>query len=374
MSLLKFECINLLKNKINYLPFIVLTLLLLIPVIFHREVPWSEIDELKANQFANEQTINAIKEDDTAAETIEDLKIANKNIEAVISALQSQDTNKIVESKHIFEEKNLEDMLSGKLVGIPIIEQKKVVSKLNYLYQKNYPLVSLDDTRVLPLANYYELIFSGTIPSILFLAISAILVATITSYEKRKQYIVLINLLPKRLVPKNAIRFFSYFLFSSLSVLLPLALVSLIVAMKNGMGNFNYPIATIVNNDVTILPISTFFYQNIIFIILWILLLILISFFLSIFTGNYLVNIGGLLLSLLITNYNISSGGANNDNFIQYLPTSYVDFQQVVLGGTGFVPLKSSNINFINGIGTLITFNIFLILITIFVLVRKKCY
>lgn len=126
MSLLKFECINLLKNKINYLPFIVLTLLLLIPVIFHREVPWSEIDELKANQFANEQTINAIKEDDTAAETIEDLKIANKNIEAVISALQSQDTNKIVESKYIFEEKNLEDMLSGKLVGIPIIEQKKL--------------------------------------------------------------------------------------------------------------------------------------------------------------------------------------------------------------------------------------------------------
>jgi ABC-2 type transport system permease protein len=374
MSLLKFECINLLKNKINYLPFIVLTLLLLIPVIFHREVPWSEIDELKANQFANEQTIDAIKDDDTAAGTIEDLKIANKNIEAVISALQSQDTNKIVESKYIFEEKNLEDMLSGKLVGIPIIEQKKVVSKLNYLNQKNYPLVSLDDTRILPLANYYELIFSGTIPSILFLAISAILVATITSYEKRKQYIVLINILPKRLVSKNVVRFFSYFLFSSLSVLLPLALVSLIVAIKNGMGNFNYPIATIVNSDVSILPISTFFYQNIIFIILWILLLILISFFLSIFTGNYLVNIGGLFLSLLITNYNISPTGANNNNFIQYLPTSYVDFQQVVLGGTGFEPLKSPNINFINGIGTLITFNIFLILITIFVLVRKKRY
>ncbi|MDA9461003.1 hypothetical protein B835_889 [Enterococcus mundtii 3F] len=372
MNLLKFECIKLIKNKINYLPFIVLTLLLLIPVFFHRESPWSEIDELKANQFANEQTINAIKNDDTAFATIEDLKVANKNIEAVISAIQSQDSNKIVESKYIFEKKNLEDMLSGKLVGIPIIEQKKIVAKLKYLHKNNYPLIPLESTKILPLANYYELIFSGAIPSILFLAISAILAATITSHEKRKQYIVLINIIPKRLVSKNIVRFFSYFLFSSLSILLPLVLVSLIVAIKNGIGNFNYPIATIINNDVTILPLSTFFFQTIIFIILWILLLLLISFFLSIFTGNYLVNVGSILLLLFMTNYNISSGEHNDNSLLQYLPTSYVDFQQVILGGTGFEPLKSSNITFINGIGTLVTVNIFLILITNFVLVRKK--
>ena len=374
MNVLKFECINLIKNKINYLPFIILTLLLLIPLIFHRESPWSEVDELQANQLANEQTIDAIKDDDTAVETIEDLKIANKNMEAVISALQSQDSNKIVESKYTFEKKNLEDMLSGKLVGIPIIEQKKVVSKLEYLHKNRYPLVSLESTKILPLANYYELIFSGAIPSILYLSISAILVATITSYEKRKQYIALINILPKKPVSKNMARLFSYFLFSLLSVLLPLVMVSLIVAIKNGIGNFDYPIATIINNDVTILPISTFFYQNIIFIILWILLLVLISFFLSIFTGNYLINVGGGLLFLLVTNYNISPEGTNQNNLIQYFPTSYVDFQQVILGGTGFEPLKSANITFINGVGTLVTVNLFLFLIIIFILIKKKRY
>lgn len=374
MSLLKFEWINLVKNKINYLPLIILTLLLLMPVFFHRESPWREIDELKANQFANEQTINAIKEDVTATEVIEDLTIANENIEELISALESQDANKIVESKYIYEEKNLEDMLAGKLVGIPIIEQRKVVSKLDYLRKNNYPLVSLENSKDLPLANYYEQIFSGAIPSILFLAISGILAATITSYEKRKQYSPLINILPKRLFFKNAIRFSSYFLFSLLSVLLPLALASLIVTIKNGVGNFNYPIATISNEDVTILPVASFFHQNLMFIVLWIFLMILISFLLSIFTGNYLVNIGGVLLFLLITNYNHSPRGTNNSSLIHYLPTSYVDFQQVILGGTGFEPLKSPNINFDNGIGTLVTFNIILILLTMFVLTRKKRY
>lgn len=374
MSLLKFEWINLIKNKINYLPLIILTLLLLMPVFFHRESPWREIDELKANQFANEQTINAIKEDVTATEVIEDLTIANENIEELISALESQDANKIVESKYIYEEKNLEDMLAGKLVGIPIIEQRKVVSKLDYLRKNNYPLVSLENSKDLPLANYYEQIFSGAIPSILFLAISGILAATITSYEKRKQYSPLINILPKRLFFKNAIRFSSYFLFSLLSVLLPLALASLIVTIKNGVGNFNYPIATISNEDVTILPVASFFHQNLMFIVSWIFLMILISFLLSIFTGNYLVNIGGVLLFLLITNYNHSPRGTNNSSLIHYLPTSYVDFQQVILGGTGFEPLKSPNINFDNGIGTLVTFNIILILLTMFVLTRKKRY
>ncbi|MCO5496233.1 ABC transporter permease [Enterococcus innesii] len=372
MSLFKFECINLLKNKVNYFPCIILTLLLLIPLIVHRESNWNELNELRANQLANEQTIDAIKEDETAAETVADLKIANKNIEAVILALQSQDKDKIVESKYIFEKKNLDDMLAGKLVGIPIVEQKKVVAKLEYLHKNNDSLVSLEDSRVLPLANYYELIFSGMVPSIIFLAISAILAATITSYEKRKRSIELINVIPKSPVFKSVMRYSSYFLFSLMSILFPLAIISVIVSVKNGIGNFYYPIATIVNDDAAIIPIVTFFYQNIIIIILWLLLLTLISFFISLFTGNYLVNIGGVLLPLLLASYNSSPVESNGNEFIQYFPTSYVNFQQVILGGSGFVPLKSPDINFINGVGTLFIFNLILISLIFFVMSRKK--
>lgn len=375
MVLFEFERNLLLKNKINYLFPLLLTLLFLFPLFFDYELAYTEFDELNHNYTENQRLIEILKEDENEKEFVESLETSTKLIEEILHAKNADDAHRIVEATYHYEKDLLDRLTSGQRQGIPIIEQQKRVELLSYLKEHQIRRYSIFDLPAnVPLANYYESIFSGMISSFLILCISALFLSSIISYEKRKRVIPLVNLLPDSILKKHAIRFFSYFSATVLCMIFPLIVASVIILMKNGLGDFRYPVGTIIDQEIRILPMYVYLLQTFLFLVFWLLFLTTISFLLSALFEHYLVNLLGTLLCLFLAEYRLFSSIGFMEEIRHYLPTSYVDFQHVIIGGDLFEPLASGKITFTNGILTLSTWSALLLVICIVVIRRKKCY
>ena len=92
-------------------------------------------------------------------------------------------------------------------------------------------------------------------------------------------------------------------------------------------------------------------------------LLSTISFLLSALFEHSLVNLLGTLLCLFLAEYRLFSSIGWIESISHYLPTSYVDFQNVIIGGDIFSPLASEQVTFMNGILTLGIWSIVLLFI-----------
>ncbi len=88
-----------------------------------------------------------------------------------------------------------------------------------------------------------------------------------------------------------------------------------------------------------------------------------ISFLLSALFEHSLVNLLGTLLCLFLAEYRLFSSIGWIESISHYLPTSYVDFQNVIIGGDIFSPLASEQVTFMNGILTLGIWSIVLLFI-----------
>lgn len=281
----------------------------------------------------------------------------------------------MVEATYHYEKDILGRLISGQRQGLPIIEQQKRVELLRYMKEHQIQRYSIFDLPAhLPLANYYENIFSGMISSFLILCITALFLSSIISYEKRKQVISLVNLLPDSMVKKHSIRFTVYYGAAMLSLVIPFLFVSILVVIKNGLGDFRYPVGTIIGQEIRILPMYAYLFQSFLFLLLWVFFLSTISFLLSALFEHSLVNLLGTLLCLFLAEYRLFSSIGWIESISHYLPTSYVDFQNVIVGGDIFSPLASEQVTFMNGILTLGTWSIVLLFIGMCAIYIKKSY
>lgn len=372
MNIIQFEVKNILKNKVNFIIMGMLFIIVLLPSFLNRSEPFPKIAQLQMALENNQTVIDNLKDTPEAASTVMDLQEANSYLESFISALELENDAKALEYEYKYELKNLEDMKAGKLIGQPIIEQEKVVAELEFLYLNNKNKMNENSLHTLPLSNYLRVIFSGVVSSMLFLIPLSLLISNIVSYEKRKNKTDLINLFPNSLFNTALKRYVVYLGFTLFSFIFPLAIVSIIVTIKNGLGDFSYPIAYISQNSfVDIMPISIFIVKNIVMLLLWVTLLTSISFLISLLTKNALLNSVILLGIIFLSQYGMLNTTAL-ESALGYLPTSYVDFQNVILGGHGYLPLASNNINFENGTLTLIGFSFTFIFLSFLRLSLKK--
>ena len=338
MSLLTFERNLLLKNKVNFLFPQLLVVLFAFPLFFDHKLAYTEFDELNHNYEEMQRLIETLKEDENEKEFVESLEKSNKLIEAILHAKNTGNVQQMVEATYHYEKDILDRLISGQRQGIPIIEQQKRVELLRYMKEHQIQRYSIFDLPAhLSLANYYENIFSGMISSFLILCITALFLSSIISYEKRKQVISLVNLLPDSMVKKHSIRFTIYYGAAMLSLVMPFLIVSILVIIKNGLGDFRYPVGTIIGQEIRILPMYEYLFQSFLFLLLWVLFLSTISFLLSALFEHSLVNLLGTLLCLFLAEYRLFSSIGWIESISHYLPTSYVDFQNVIIGGAIFV-------------------------------------
>ncbi|MDK4372969.1 ABC transporter permease [Enterococcus faecium] len=375
MSLLTFERNLLLKNKVNFLFPLLLVVLFAFPLFFDHKLAYTEFDELNHNYEEMQRLIETLKEDENEKEFVESLEKSNKLIEAILHAKNTGNVQQMVEATYHYEKDILDRLISGQRQGIPIIEQQKRVELLRYMKEHQIQRYSIFDLPAhLPLANYYENIFSGMISSFLILCITALFLSSIISYEKRKQVISLVNLLPDSMVKKHSIRFTIYYGAAMLSLVMPFLIVSILVIIKNGLGDFRYPVGTIIGQEIRILPMYEYLFQSFLFLLLWVLFLSTISFLLSALFEHSLVNLLGTLLCLFLAEYRLFSSIGWIESISHYLPTSYVDFQNVIIGEDIFSPLASEQVTFMNGILTLGIWSIVLLFIGMGTIYIKKSY
>lgn len=374
MTIFKLESKNLVKNKANFFLILALVGIFLIPFFLPQQEIDYELYDMEYSLEVNQQTIENLKNEPKAVEVINDLEATNLLILDVIHALKDGNPQSIVGAKYNFEKRTLEDLLAGKIVGIPIIAQQKKVTLLEELRIKEYPYINLFSPWNLQLSNYFEYLFSGGVPSIIFLALSVVLIGSIVTYEKRKKTIDLISTSPDNLLKKHFSRFIAYFLFVVASVFLSLLFISVIVLFKNGFGLIDYPVVIIQGGEIVLLTMLEFLGRNLLLLLFWLLFLTSLSFFINLFSSNYLINLGILALFIFISNFGIMDNLSNNKLIINNSPGSYVEFQQVVLGGSLFYEILSPNITFYRGIVVLGSFSTLIILATFLVILKKKRY
>ena len=119
------------------------------------------------------------------------------------------------------------------------------------------------------------------------------------------------------------------------------------------------------------MPISIFITKNIVMLFLWAILLTSISFLISLLTKNTLLNSVILLGLIFLSQYGLINTSAL-ESVLGYLPTSYVDFQNVILGGSGYLPLASNAITFENGMLTILCFSFIVLSLSYLRLTLKK--
>ena len=324
MTLFTFERNLLLKNKVNFLFPLLLIVLFAFPLFFDHELAYTEFDELNHNYEEAQRLIETLKEDENEKEFVESLEKSNKLIEAILRAKNTGNVQEMVEATYHYEKDILDRLISGQRQGLPIIEQQKRVELLRYMKEHQIQRYSIFDLPAhLPLANYYENIFSGMISSFLILCITALFLSSIISYEKRKQVISLVNLLPDSMVKKHSIRFTVYYGAAMLSLVIPFLFVSILVVIKNGLGDFRYPVGTIIGQEIRILPMYAYLFQSFLFLLLWVFFLSTISFLLSALFEHSLVNLLGTLLCLFLAEYRLFSSIGWIESISHYLPTSY---------------------------------------------------
>ena len=132
---------------------------------FDHELAYTEFDELNHNYEETQRLIETLKEDENEKEFVESLEKSNKLIEAILRA-KTQGMSRKWSKQLIIMKKIYWVLISGQRQGLPIIEQQKRVELLRYMKEHQIQRYSIFDLPAhLPLANYYENIFSGMISS-----------------------------------------------------------------------------------------------------------------------------------------------------------------------------------------------------------------
>jgi len=377
MTILKFEFKKLIKNKVNFIIMLGILLLTMVSILVPNYSAESELDYFRSELSTNKSVYNELKDTPEAEVVVADTQEVIGYLDSLISSLETGMYEDALQYELKFQNKLYEDMRAGRLVGgVSHIEQERTVSELDYLYTNGYSKNREVSTFEFPLANYLLFLFSsGIFPSLLILMAISLLVSQLITYDSRKNTYHLISILPTKISALNVSKYIMTSLFTLVSILLPILIMSIIVLIKNGVGNTNYPISRIIENrSVEIMTTTSFVSQNIVFIILWTLTITSASLLLYQFSGNTFLHVIFSLTFIILSQFDVFASllGDQNNTLLGYLPTSYVDFQTVITGGNGYYPLSANNINFSNGVISLIFTSVLCLVVSTIVSVVRK--
>jgi ABC-type transport system involved in multi-copper enzyme maturation permease subunit len=376
MKTIFFECKKLFAEKANYFGFILLTFIFTIPLFLFTTAQENryenELQYLRANLEYGEQAQKQMELEPAAAHILPDTIERNELLSAYIDALISGTDEERIKAEYAYEKKLLQNMESGILNGLSIIEQRKAVLVLENLVKNDINKVDDSFQASAPALNYVARIFSGTVSSSLIFSICALLFANIYSFEKRKNHINFFNVLPNRLESSLLSKVSTATVFVTLSLVIPLIIAFSISAFQNGIGDFRYPIAYSQNGvDVSLMTVTAFTSKSLLLFLLFILFLSSLSFFISLFTGSVLINAGILLSSILL----VESPFLQSDslkNVVHLLPFPYADPYKVLIFSDYNSPIINSSVNFQNGVLCLLMYAAVFFSLSFGIVIRRK--
>lgn len=353
MTQFLFDFKKILTEKTNYFGLVALFVLFIIPILFARsdkeEIENQQLEYYQSNLAIASQAEKSMESIPEASEALKEVKESNQLLDNLVSTyLSDTDSNKL-EAEYQYEKNQLRDLEDGTLSGVPVIEQKKTVTFLEYLIDNNMSKIYGNENYI-PALNFLEQNFKGVIPNSLILIICSLLFANIYSFEKRKNTISFFNILPKKLnhIAINKVTVTT--LFVLITFILSVFLAFLFILLKNGLGDLNYPIVYSTNGvEVSIMTVGVFLVKTVVLIIFFILFLSLLSFFISLFTGSVLVNAGILVALILLSESQILTAEPFS-NFSHFLPFSYVNTSILLTHGSSYEPLSNASITFTNGV------------------------
>lgn len=366
--MLKFELLKIYREKTIYILSALLALVIFTPFLLgHSQFDY--IQYYESNFKENNKTIENIKNDPTATETVSDIKEVNGYLGELIASIKNENSKKMLDSELKYEHKNLEDMEAGKLNAGSLIDQKTKVAVLHYLTTHGIEKIS-ENSKDLGSVNYLSLLISMPQFVLVLLILISFHIAYIFNLDYRKNNFIIYNNSPKTYLKLFFVKFFANILAILLNIIGVFVLVLSIVGIKNGLGNTRYPIATIQNNsEVSIISTSNFVFKVLFFLFLFCIFLGLIGLFLSILSSNLLLNISVLILPLVLGQYDLLNTFINH-NLKPFIILSYIDISHIIVGGSGFQPITNPTITFNNGL-LLLLFSISICLILLLIILIK---
>ncbi|MGX7417422.1 hypothetical protein ACWOFR_01325 [Carnobacterium gallinarum] len=366
--MLKFELLKIYREKTTYVLAAVLALVILVPLILG--TPTIDYLQYYENNYQNNiRVIEKIKDDATAAETLNDIKESNSYLEKMIIATKNKNSDMFLSNELKYENKNLEDIKAGRLSSAPLIQQKATVAVLQYLYDNDIKKESYN-VKELGSINYLSTLFSTPQIVLVVLILVSFQMIYIFNLDYKKNNFIIYSLSPRSYL--NV--FITKFSANIVAVLLNVGSVFLFVFsiswLKNGIGNWNYPIATIQNNnDVSIISTREFLLKIVIFIFIFLILLGLLSLLLSILSSNLILNIAVITLPLILGQYELLDTFISND-IKPFILLSYLDISNIIIGGSELKPITNAAFTYNNGL-FLLSFSVVFLLILVILLLFK---
>ncbi|MCB5952199.1 hypothetical protein LI951_09000 [Enterococcus sp. BWT-B8] len=350
--MLKFELIKIYREKTIYILFSMLLFVICVP-LFLGNTQFDYLKYYENNYNANLTTLENIKNDPTAAETVEDIKEVNGYLKELVESMKKKDTKNILKNELNFEKKNLEDMEAGKLHAGSLIDKKITVAILEYLKNNDMDKKS-DDTKKLEGIQYLNLIVSTPQLMLIILILICFHVAYVFNLDYRKNNFILYCISPNSYLKTYFTKFLANIISSFVNVTGSFLIILTILSIKNGIGALNYPVPTIQNNaDIKLISTGEFVFKAVLFLFLFLVFINLFGLLLSILSDNLILNISVLIFPLIFGQYEVINAFVS-DKFKHFILLSYIDIVHILSGGSSMKPLTSPMLTYENGMIVLI--------------------
>ncbi|MBC2176174.1 hypothetical protein HCB27_06090 [Listeria booriae] len=375
MNLLRFESKKFLTSRKNIALIILSAIIVvcnyLLITVFNDNAMQRSFYEMQASELSNSVAeLESIVESESAAKTA--LEITKQEAEIVstqVTALNQEDWSLFLKKQIEYDKLQLKGMELG---TIPLEESQirdihKNIAQNTYLYDNELkPEIAGTEKQGIN----YTFTFLKTISPFILLALIIFLTIDILNSEKTNGTRDFFNSLPYNKLSLLHSKIFIYLIYAFLLVFFMSILAFIIGSIFNGVGNFNYPVVFqgLSADQVSVFTISTWILKYLsltFFVILFIILLItLIS---TIVQMDFIVLTATLIIILLPSVLNIYIPAIQS--YSELLPASYLNFNSLFTGNT---LLSNNNITYLNSLFCFLGYSIFLYLLSIFIVYRRK--
>lgn len=375
MNLLRFESKKFLTSRKNIALIILSAIIVvcnyLLITLFNDNAMQRSFYEMQASELSNSVAeLESIVESEPAAKTA--LEITKQEAEIVstqVTALNQEDWSLFLKKQIEYDKLQLKGMELG---TIPLEESQirdihKNIAQNTYLYDNELkPEIAGTEKQGIN----YTFTFLKTISPFILLALIIFLTIDILNSEKTNGTRDFFNSLPYNKLSLLHSKIFIYLIYAFLLVFFMSILAFIIGSIFNGVGNFNYPVVFqgLSADQISVFTISTWILKYLsltFFVILFIILLItLIS---TIVQMDFIVLTATLIIILLPSVLNIYIPAIQS--YSELLPASYLNFNSLFTGNT---LLSNNNITYLNSLFCFLGYSIFLYLLSIFIVYRRK--
>ena len=360
--------LKIIKDKANGILIGLLFVSLLFPLFFYNHYdPMFRRHFFEENLRMKEEVFHSLEEESEGHYHETSLRYLRE----LLTAMNRGDVEGELIAELNLEKTYLEETIAGRLIGYPVSELEKNIAYLSYLVDEGIERVHPSQPYP-PASNYWGELFLSSQQVLTFLMINALLFSNLFTSDKRHHDHELTHISPVPLWKSLVASLFANFSFIFASWFVVISLATLIAVSLNGLGAVNYPVAILRGGDeVAVISVTSFVMQNLLFVCCWLLLLGSLSFLLSLVSSNFMLNLVGSIV-ILSSNQYTWLRGLIPQGFQANTPFFYVDFSNVIIGGTEIVPLPLGNLTVTRGVSVLLGYSLCVLLISVAVVKYRK--